>query len=53
MSVAAAKMANRAALEPALKATAQEAIDACFDSEDYKEGRAAFHAKREPKFIGR
>ena len=53
LSVAAAKMANRAALEPALKATAQEAIDACFDSEDYKEGRAAFHAKREPKFIGR
>ena len=53
LSVAAAKMANRAALEPALRASAQEAIDACFNSEDYKEGRAAFHAKREPKFSGR
>ena len=53
LSVAAAKMANRAALEPALKASAQEAIDACFNSADYKEGRAAFHAKRQPKFSGR
>jgi enoyl-CoA hydratase/carnithine racemase len=53
LSVVAAKLANRAAAEPALKATAQKAIDACFDSADYKEGRAAFHAKREPKFTGR
>jgi enoyl-CoA hydratase/carnithine racemase len=53
MSIAAAKLASRAAIEPALKATAQKAIDACFDSDDYKEGRAAFHAKREPKFTGR
>jgi enoyl-CoA hydratase/carnithine racemase len=53
LSVAAAKLANRAATEPALKATAQKAIDACFDSNDYKEGRAAFHAKRQPKFTGR
>ena len=27
-------------------------IDACFDSEDYKEGRAAFAAKRSPEFRG-
>lgn len=53
LSVAAAKMANRAVLEPALKATAQKAIDACFDSEDYKEGRAAFRDKRQPRFTGR
>ncbi|MEM9620155.1 MAG: enoyl-CoA hydratase [Pseudomonadota bacterium] len=27
-------------------------VDACFDSEDYKEGRAAFAAKRPPQFRG-
>ena len=27
-------------------------IDACFDSKDYKEGRAAFAAKRKPVFLG-
>ena len=27
-------------------------IDACFDSSDYKEGRAAFAAKRKPSFKG-
>lgn len=27
-------------------------IDACFDSQDYKEGRAAFAAKRPPEFKG-
>jgi enoyl-CoA hydratase/carnithine racemase len=26
---------------------------ACFDSQDYAEGRAAFLAKRRPKFEGR
>ena len=28
-------------------------VDACFDSEDYKEGRRAFAAKRTPQFRGR
>ncbi len=28
-------------------------VDACFNSEDYKEGRAAFAAKRAPQFEGR
>ncbi|MBT3622572.1 MAG: enoyl-CoA hydratase, partial [Gammaproteobacteria bacterium] len=27
-------------------------IDACFDSDDYKEGRAAFKEKRKPVFKG-
>ena len=29
------------------------AMAACFDSEDYKEGRRAFLAKRKPAFQGR
>lgn len=31
----------------------RELVDACFDSEDYKEGRRAFAAKRPPAFSGR
>jgi enoyl-CoA hydratase len=50
---AAAKLASRAGDDPQLRAGAQVAIDACFDSEDFREGRAAFHARRVPAFKGK
>ena len=49
---AAAKLASGAGDNPHLRAVAQAAIDACFDSEDFREGRAAFHARRNPVFKG-
>jgi enoyl-CoA hydratase/carnithine racemase len=50
---AAAKLASRAGADPQLRAAAQAAIDACFDSDDFREGRAAFHERRTPAFKGR
>lgn len=52
MTYAAAKLASRAARDPSLSVAAQAAIDACFDSNDFKEGRAAFHTRRPPSFTG-
>lgn len=52
MTYAAAKLASRAARDTSLGDAAQAAIDACFDSDDFKEGRAAFHARRTPSFTG-
>ncbi len=49
LSVRAAKLAVAGTDRDAMQA----AIDACFDSEDYREGRAAFAAKRPPRFHGR
>ena len=34
-------------------ASVRKSVDACFDSEDYKEGRRAFREKRTPDFNGR
>jgi len=53
LTYAAAKLASRTAADPSLRDKAQAAVDACFDSDDFKAGRAAFHAKRNPVFKGR
>jgi enoyl-CoA hydratase/carnithine racemase len=53
LSIAAAKLASRAAVDPALRDAAQQAIDVCFDSQDFHEGRAAFRERRIPTFIGK
>jgi enoyl-CoA hydratase/carnithine racemase len=52
LSIAAAKLASRAASDASLATLAQAAVDVCFDSEDYKRGREAFRDKREPRFAG-
>lgn len=56
LSMRASKLTSMALVEAASKAdvdTVQRAVDACFDSEDYKEGRTAFMEKRTPVFTGR
>jgi enoyl-CoA hydratase len=52
LTFVAAKLASRAAADPSFRIIAQQAIDACFNSDDFKEGRAAFREKRQPRFTG-
>ncbi len=54
LSIRAAKLAVAAAEAPGSVAEAEleAAIAACFDSADYREGRAAFQEKRPPRFAG-
>ena len=53
MTLAATKASALAAADPALRAQAASAIDACFDSDDFAEGRRAFSERRPPVFQGK
>ncbi len=53
LTLAATKASARADFSKDGASLAQKAIDRCFDSEDFAEGRRAFREKRRPEFDGR
>jgi len=55
LTLAAAKLGFRAVMDPAAGAAAdvRSAVERCFASQDYEEGRRAFQEKRKPRFTGR
>lgn len=53
LTLAAAKLGFRAILDPAARIDVQAAVEQCFASQDYEEGRRAFREKRKPRFTGR
>lgn len=52
LTVTAAKLSSATARNPELASEAQRAIDLCFESQDFKEGRLAFREKRPARFVG-
>ena len=56
LTIRAAKLASTELLKAAPErdlAVVQRAVEACFNSADYHEGRTAFMEKRSPVFTGR
>jgi enoyl-CoA hydratase/carnithine racemase len=53
LTVRAAKAASRFCRSVGGRDEAEQAIDRCFDSDDFVEGRAAFAERRPPVFVGR